>query len=182
MEVCCHWHKMPLVLVYVVIECVILNMRNRDWQVHKAKLNYIEFNWCWVHRCVYNGCFIIMASNVVQPIKIVQIYSSNQAYNKGGLFQFCTHAGLAVFWHSYCRAWNIHKFCTEARLRSLSTSHMFICSSCQYHMLRPSLTYVQHLQTYFFIFVLRVFFFSIWMLQPMCKTKSDGEVMRRSVT
>lgn len=45
-------HKMSLVLVYVVIECVILNMRNRDWQVHKTKLNYIEFNWRWVHRCV----------------------------------------------------------------------------------------------------------------------------------
>ncbi len=99
-----------------------------------------------------------MASNVVQPIRINQIYSSNQAYNKGCLCQFCTHAGLAVFWHFNCRALNIQQFCIEAWLRSLSTSHMFICSSCQYHMLRPSRTYVQHLQTFFFIFVLRDFF------------------------
>ncbi len=114
---------------------------------------------------------IIMASNVVQPIKINQIYSSNQAYNTGCLCQCCTRAGLAVFWHFNCRALNIQQSCIEAWLRSLSTSHMFICASCQYHMLRPSRTYVQHLQTFFFIFVLRDLYSFFLMLQPMCKMK-----------
>lgn len=60
-------------------------------------------------------------------ILLEQIYNSNQVYSNGGLFHFSAHAGLAVFWHSCCRAWNIQNFCIEAWLRSLSTkSHVYL--------------------------------------------------------